>query len=264
MALPQVVADVAGWQRGQALEVQANVDRSMAVRMLTYTGLLYQRLIDEGVLREHGALPPVLPIVIYNGRRSWTAPTDVTDLLGVTDETLARYQPSQRYFLLDEGSTRAADLPGGNLVSALVALETTSATAVTALLAIIAALLGFALWFLQREIGNDEAHRELKKEMGDTRRELKADIKAVEADIKAVEADVKQLLAGQSRIEGLLEGLVVRGKLGRVEPIVQYYRVCNARWSAQALESLGTAPVSPLRSLPRGRGPSGPPPSRTR
>ena len=107
------------------LEFQSNVDRSMAVRMLTYTGLLYQRLIDEGVLREHGALPPVLPIVIYNGRRSWTAPTDVTDLLGVTDETLARYQPSQRYFLLDEGSTRAADLPGGNLVSALVALETT-------------------------------------------------------------------------------------------------------------------------------------------
>ena len=79
---------------------------------------------------------------------------------------------------------------------------------------IIAALLGFALWFLQREIrNNDEAHRELKKEMGDTRRELKA-------DIKAVEADVKQLLAGQSRIEGLLQGLVVRGKLDRVEPIV--------------------------------------------
>ena len=45
------------------LEFQSNVDRSMAVRMLTYTGLLYQRLIDEGVLREHGALPPVLPII---------------------------------------------------------------------------------------------------------------------------------------------------------------------------------------------------------
>ncbi len=35
--------------------------------MLTYTTLLYQTLIDEGVLREHGTLPPVLPIVIYNG-----------------------------------------------------------------------------------------------------------------------------------------------------------------------------------------------------
>ena len=98
--------------------------------------------------------------------------------------------------------------------AAAPAISLSSATAVTALLAIIAALLGFALWFLQREIrNNDEAHRELQKEMGDTRRELKA-------DIKAVEADVKQLLAGQSRIEGLLEGLVVRGKLDRVEPIV--------------------------------------------
>ena len=94
------------------------------------------------------------------------------------------------------------------------AISLSSATAITALLAIIAALLGFALWFLQREIrNNDEAHRELKKEIGDTRRELKT-------DIKAVEAGVKQLLAGQSRIEGLLEGLVVRGKLDRVEPIV--------------------------------------------
>ena len=78
------------------LEFQSNVDRSMAVRMLTYTGLRHQRLLDEGVLREHGALPPVLPIVIYNGRGSWTAPTDVADLLGVTDEALAPYQPSQR------------------------------------------------------------------------------------------------------------------------------------------------------------------------
>ena len=37
---------------------------------------------------------------------------------------LARYQPSQRYFLLDEGRVGGADLPSGNLVSALIALET--------------------------------------------------------------------------------------------------------------------------------------------
>ena len=35
-----------------------------------------------------------------------------------------RYQPSQRYFLLDEGRVVSADLPPGNLVSALIALET--------------------------------------------------------------------------------------------------------------------------------------------
>jgi Tfp pilus assembly protein PilN len=86
--------------------------------------------------------------------------------------------------------------------AAAPAISLSSATAITALLAIIAALLGFALWFLQREIkNNDAAHQELKREITDTRRELKA-------DIKAVEADVKQLLTGQSRIEGLLEGMV--------------------------------------------------------
>ena len=34
-------------------------------------------LIGEGVLREHDALPPVLPIVIYNGRRRWNAAAQV-------------------------------------------------------------------------------------------------------------------------------------------------------------------------------------------
>ncbi len=91
--------------------------------------------------------------------------------------------------------------------AAAPAISLSSATAITALLAIIAALLGFALWFLQREIkNNDAAHHELKREIADTRRELKA-------DIKAVEADVKQLLTGQSSIEGLLEGMVRQPRL---------------------------------------------------
>ena len=63
------------------LEFQSGVDRAMAVRMLTYSGLLYQKLVAEGVLRERGALPPVLPVVIYNGRSPWTAPADVSELI---------------------------------------------------------------------------------------------------------------------------------------------------------------------------------------
>ena len=106
------------------LEFQATVDRAMAVRMLGYTALLYQKLIGEGVLREHDALPPVLPIVIYNGRRRWDAAADVAELLASGGGALARYQASQRYFLLDEGSVEEAELPRGNLVSALIALET--------------------------------------------------------------------------------------------------------------------------------------------
>ena len=96
----------------------------MAVRVLTYTGLLYEKLISDGVLRRHGKLPPVLPIVIYNGSRPWTAAEDVADLIAGGREALVRYQPSLRYYLLDEGRIDAHDLPGRNLVSALVALET--------------------------------------------------------------------------------------------------------------------------------------------
>ena len=86
--------------------------------------MLYQRLIAEGELSEDGALPPVLPIVIYNGRRPWTAASDVAALVASSDPVLAPYQPSQRYFLLDEGRAAREGLPRDNLVSALIALET--------------------------------------------------------------------------------------------------------------------------------------------
>ena len=107
------------------LEFQSTIDPAMAVRMLTYTALLYRRLVAHDVLREHGALPPVLPVVLYNGRRRWTAPVEVTNLLAAGSEALAPYQPSQRYYVLDVARVADADLPAGNLVSALIGLEKT-------------------------------------------------------------------------------------------------------------------------------------------
>ncbi len=107
------------------LEFQSTVDPAMAVRILEYTALVYRRLVDHDVLREHGALPPVLPVVLYNGRRRWTAPVEVTNLLAVGRDVLAPYQPSQRYYVLDVARAADADLPAGNLVSALIGLEKT-------------------------------------------------------------------------------------------------------------------------------------------
>ena len=40
------------------LEFQSTIEPAMAVRVLTYTNLLYEKLIDDGVLRDHGKLPP--------------------------------------------------------------------------------------------------------------------------------------------------------------------------------------------------------------
>ncbi len=62
------------------IEFQSTVDRFMALRLMVYVGLLYQRLIDEKRIRPGGFLPPVLPIVLYNGTRRWSAPLDVAGM----------------------------------------------------------------------------------------------------------------------------------------------------------------------------------------
>ncbi len=105
------------------LEFQSTVDRYMAVRMLVYTGLVHQDLIRREELGPGGELPPVLPIVLYNGRSRWTAARDVPQLAAPAGEALARYQPSQRYFLLDARAHEDDDLPRDNLVSALLRFE---------------------------------------------------------------------------------------------------------------------------------------------
>ena len=134
------------------LEFQSATDPYMAVRILVYTGLLYQDLIRRGAFGGDGRLPPVLPVVLYNGRPRWTAPVEVGDLIAPVGEGLGQYQPSQRYFLLDEGRWGEDDLPRRNLVSALVGLENSGS--VESLSKVLAALSG---WL--RGSGDDELRR---------------------------------------------------------------------------------------------------------
>ena len=106
------------------LEFQSTVDPTMAVRLLTRTGLLYQDLLRHGEVAPGGKLPPVLSVVLYNGRRSrWTAAPELGQATVPAGEGLERYQPALRYELLDVKGYRADDLPARNLVSALVGLE---------------------------------------------------------------------------------------------------------------------------------------------
>ena len=105
------------------LEFQSTPDPWMSVRILAYTALLWQDLIRSGQIREGDALPPVLPLVIYNGRREWTAARDVADLLAPVTGPLAAFQPRQRYFLLDESRVPAHRLQQGGLAAQLVRLE---------------------------------------------------------------------------------------------------------------------------------------------
>ena len=91
--------------------------------MLDYTAMVLRRLVADGVLSEHGALPHVLPVVFYNGPRRWTAPVEVADMFAASGDTPAPHLPSQRYYVLDVRRAPGADLPADNLVSALVGLE---------------------------------------------------------------------------------------------------------------------------------------------
>ena len=102
------------------LEFQSTVDRTMAVRVLAYSALLYHDLLRTGA----EPLPPLLPIVLHHGSGRWTASVDVAGLAAPSGEFLAPYQPAQRYFLLDAGDYTDAPLPHGrNLVAALIRLE---------------------------------------------------------------------------------------------------------------------------------------------
>ncbi len=96
----------------------------MPVRIMTYLGLLYQDLIRTGQCGTNGRLPPVLPVVLYNGKPRWQAPVEISDLIEQVSGGLEQYRPRLSFLLLDEGSFKDEELkPLKNLVSALFRLE---------------------------------------------------------------------------------------------------------------------------------------------
>ena len=106
------------------IEFQSSVDIYMPLRVLVYVGLLYQDLIREKKLGPSGKLPPVLPVVLYNGSRRWSASLEISDLIETVPGELSRYRPEFRFMLLDEGAYGEEELkPLRNLVSALFRLE---------------------------------------------------------------------------------------------------------------------------------------------
>lgn len=108
------------------IEIQSRVDRYMAVRMLAYVGQLYQRLYKEAEALPDGRLPPVLPIVFYNGTKPWNAATRVEQLVPWLPADMARYQPRMDYLLVESRHcAEAADLASCNLAGMAALLQHT-------------------------------------------------------------------------------------------------------------------------------------------
>lgn len=83
------------------LELQGSQDRWIALSISTYTGLLWESLIRTGELRPGQKLPPVFPIVIYNGDSPWCCKIDTGDLFQKISPMLDAFHLTQKYFLLD-------------------------------------------------------------------------------------------------------------------------------------------------------------------
>ena len=84
------------------LEFQSGVDRWMALRMQVYIGLLYQDLVNRRELSPAGLLPPILPLVFYNGEAEWRATTELGSMIMQGPDALSPFQAQQRYALIDQ------------------------------------------------------------------------------------------------------------------------------------------------------------------
>lgn len=106
------------------MEFQSTVDPGMPVRIMSYLGLLYQSLIRKEYVKPRRGIPPVLPIVLYNGEGPWDAPTDIAAMLPDVPGLVGDYLPKLKYLLLDSGRISKEQLRAmRNPVAVLMQLE---------------------------------------------------------------------------------------------------------------------------------------------
>ena len=104
-------------------EFQSTCDPWMAIRILHYVSVFYITLIRTGQVKKGDPLPPVLPIVIYNGKDQWTASFDIKSLMQEIPQSLLNLQPAQRYIFINVGKLEESFLPEGSLLRPIVKLE---------------------------------------------------------------------------------------------------------------------------------------------
>ena len=144
------------------LEFQSAVDRHMALRLDAYAALARQDMLRRGLLAPGGKLPEVLCVVVYTGRRRWTAPLSLRELTEPGLEARVIWQPELRYLVLDGKSLGEQDAEhgrGGNRALALMALQRCGkASDLPARVA--------ALFDLLREPGDASLRRDLRDVLG--------------------------------------------------------------------------------------------------
>ncbi|PKL15485.1 MAG: hypothetical protein CVV49_21170 [Spirochaetae bacterium HGW-Spirochaetae-5] len=101
------------------IEFQSSVDRFISLRMLRYITEFYEYLISAKKVKK---LPPVFPVMLYNGEKKWTAPVEFGNLV---DKCIPEvYIPDFKYYKIAENEFSRETLSGiKNILSAVFYLE---------------------------------------------------------------------------------------------------------------------------------------------
>ena len=104
------------------IEFQSTQDRWMALRYTLYIVLFLEHLVKQKRYNKNEKLPPVFPVVLYNGDATWRKPTQLKTLFQLdAKSSLMAYQPHFQYFLIDEG--RKADNMAPSISKSIFSLE---------------------------------------------------------------------------------------------------------------------------------------------
>ena len=109
------------------MEFQSTVDHSIAFRVLNYLSQVWSDVsknIAPNLRKQKGfRLPPVFPIVLYNGSESWTACQSVKELVDMAD-IFGEFIPNVKYYLINIQKLKIEELQQlGNALAGVFLME---------------------------------------------------------------------------------------------------------------------------------------------
>ena len=101
------------------MEFQSRPDKAIPVRMLNYILMFYEFLFRQSKV---GKLPPVLPLLIYNGKRNWNVPFKLEEL--IEPYLPERFIPHFEYYpIIEKNYSDETLFEIKNLTSAIMLVE---------------------------------------------------------------------------------------------------------------------------------------------
>lgn len=196
------------------LEFKSTPARFVAIQMAGYILDFYRHLLEtEKRLRK---LPPVFPVLLYNGKRPWTPPADLTKLID-NASLLGEYGLQFKYFPIIEQDFSPEVLQRmGNIVSTLFLAETHyDSETITRELQKLRdtikneqALSVFFNWFTQLFVHGriDETDYTKFEQVYQSKEELSMLLEAFQKEKKQLRALGKREGKREGKIEGKIEG----------------------------------------------------------